>query len=354
MLEERKAFISDAQVRDKIRHLTATTSLNVWDQVVEVTASSAVIITLPNVSEAKGKIYSIGAIAADLTNTVTVADNDESLGWAVIGGDFTLNGDGEYVVLRSNGESWELLASNIAGETKQYYFFPFDCPPIVSINEQGGGAATGATGDENLMLFPEGMLEYHILGAGQTILQPHVTVYGLDVELDASDNEGLEITPAYTQPDETAISGVKQSFVVGTDPAFYFRLKFSIADVSVTDDCAMGFRKNEAYQANIDDYDEMAALNVISGDIKIETILNNGATTTTDTTDDWADGETHNLLVKVSGAGVVTYEIDGAAPTTTAAFTFDTGEEVIPFFYFLHASTAACAVYLKEWEVGYQ
>ena len=50
-------------------------------------------------------------------------------------------------------------------------------------------------------------------------------------------------------------------------------MKFAIADVSDTDDCAFGFRKVEAYQANIDDYDEMAALNVISGDIKIETIL---------------------------------------------------------------------------------
>jgi hypothetical protein len=81
-----------------------------------------------------------------------------------------------------------------------------------------------------------------------------------------------------------------------------------LSDVDGTDDCAIGWRKAEAYQAAIDSYDEMAAINVIAGAIKIETILNNGTTATTDTTDTIADGEyviariEHDHLVGLSSA----------------------------------------------------
>jgi hypothetical protein len=216
-----------------------------------------------------------------------------------------------------------------------------------TLTATGGGAATGDTGDENRLLFPEAYFEYHILGAGQTILFPQKAAGGLDVALDQAEDEGLELTCGIE-------SGCAGSFIVGTDAAFYAKLKFSIADVSGTDDCAFGFRKLEAYRANIDDYLDAAVLNVISGDIKIETILNNGATTTTDTTNNWADTETHTLEIYVSATGVVTYKIDGADPLVTAAFTFDTGDEVIPFFYMLHTGDFAGAVVLKEWDVDFQ
>ena len=98
----------------------------------------------------------------------------------------------------------------------------------------------------------------------------------------------------------------------------------------------------------------MAALNVISGSITIETILNDAGTDSTDTTDAWEDGETHTLEVYVSAAGAVTFKIDGNAPSTTAEFTFDDGDEVIPFFYLLNASDLAGAVLLQAWEVGLQ
>jgi hypothetical protein len=213
-----------------------------------------------------------------------------------------------------------------------------------TLNATGGGAATGDAGDENRLLFPEAYFEYHILGAGQTILYPQKAAAGLDIGMDQTDNDGVELTNGIED-------GGPAVFTVGTDACF-FKVKFSIADVSGTDDCAVGFRKVEAYQANVDDYDEMACLNVISGDIKIETILNNGATSTTDTTDNWADGETHTLEVYISTDRAVTFKIDGAAPTTTQTFSFDSGEKVIPFFFFLHASDVAGAVVLKEWEVG--
>jgi hypothetical protein len=221
----------------------------------------------------------------------------------------------------------------------------FNCEPL-SVKKAGAGAATGTAGDENLMKLNGPVWEYHILGT-QTIVSPTMGVGGLDVNMDQTDNDGVEVCLGIN----AANKGV---FTVGTDAAFYAKMAFSIADVSGTDDCAFGFRKVEAYQANLDDYDEMACLNVISGNITIETILNGGVTTSTDTTNDWADAATHTLEVFVSAAGVVTYKIDGSAPTTTAAFTFDDAEVVVPFFYFLNASDVAGEVVLKEFECGLQ
>jgi hypothetical protein len=229
----------------------------------------------------------------------------------------------------------------------------FDSAPIVKGKVLADGttlahaAPTGATGDENILSFPEGSLEWHVLGT-QTLLAPRMIAAGLDIGQDQTDNDGIELCGG-------KLAGNKLAFVVGTDPAFYAKMQFSIAVVAGTDDCAFGFHKVEDYQANIDGYDEMACLNVISGNVTIETILNGGTTGVTDTTEDWADAAIHELEVLVSAAGVVTYKFDGGTPATVAAFTFDDGEVVIPFLYFLHANGAqAGAVTLIAFECGPQ
>lgn len=235
-------------------------------------------------------------------------------------------------------------SNGVKQSDSEYTFETFNIDPATS--GKAGGAATGTAGDENVMIFPNSGFEYHILGT-QTIVAPSITATGLNINMDQTDNDGVEVS-------QGILSNSKHAFTVGTSPAFFLRVKFSIADVSGTDDCAIGFRKAEAYQAAIDNYDEMAALNVISGNITIETILNNGTTTSTDTTANWADTETHTLTVLVSDTGVVRYEIDGSTPSTTAAFTFDSNEVVVPFFYFLNASDVAGAVVIQEWECGLQ
>lgn len=220
----------------------------------------------------------------------------------------------------------------------------FDSQPVC-VAKAGAGAATGTGGDENICRLDKNTWEYHVLGT-QTILGPTLGTYGLNIVQDEAENDGVEYSLGI-------LAYNKGVFTVGTDAAFFARMKFYIDDVSGTDDCAFGFRKMAAYQANIDDYTDMAVLNVISGNINIETILNNGDTTTTDTTLDWGDTEIHELEVIVSAAGVVTYKIDGMPPTTTAAFTFDDGDSVIPFFYQLAAADPeAAAVELIEFECG--
>jgi hypothetical protein len=223
----------------------------------------------------------------------------------------------------------------------------FDSVPSYSSKAAAHAAPTGTDGDENIMVMPEGTLEYHMLGT-QTLLAPLLVATGLDVGLDQANDEGIEVCGGI-------LASNKLTFIIGTDPAFYAKMQFSIADVTGTDDCAFGFRKAEPYQAALDDYDEMAAVNVISGVINLETILNAGTTTTTDTTlADWADGETHELEVRVSAAGVVTYKVDNLTPTVVAAFTFDDGEVVVPFFYMINTGDFAGAVVLQHFECGPQ
>lgn len=208
-----------------------------------------------------------------------------------------------------------------------------------------GGAASGTAGVANVMAFEQTVFEYAALGT-QTITAPSITAAGLNIGMDQTDNDGMQMGHGIT-------SRSKHAYTIGTTPDFFIRAKFTIAVVAGTDDCAIGFRKTGAYAGNIDDYTDMATLNVIAGDIKIETILNNAATVTTDTTQNWADTETHTLEVKVSQTGVVTYLIDGLPPTVTAAYTFDSGDVVVPFFFFLNANAAQAGIVpFSEWQVG--
>ena len=60
--------------------------------------------------------------------------------------------------------------------------------------------------------------------------------------------------------------------------------------------------------------------------------------TTTDTTNVATDGSTFQVKIKVSSTGVVTYEYNYQAPTVVAAFRFDSGDVVIPFWRFVEAA----------------
>lgn len=233
--------------------------------------------------------------------------------------------------------------ARLSSMLSRYTLEEFETNPVCA--KTLGGACAGVQGEVDVMSLEENIFEYCILGVGQTILAPSLVAGGLNVSLDQIEDEGVEVSQGITARSRAA-------FVVGTD-AFFLKVKFSIANVSGTDDCAIGFRKAEAYKAAIDDYDEMAALNVISGAIYTETILNGDPTVPTDTTDAWEDGEEHTLEVYVDLAGNVTYKIDGIAPTASVAFAFDATEVVVPFMYFLHAGApVAGEVNLISWECG--
>jgi len=138
----------------------------------------------------------------------------------------------------------------------------------------------------------------------------------------------------------------------GTVPkGLFIRLRAIITDVSGSDDFAVGFRKAEAVQAAIDGYDEMAVLNVISGNVTRETILNGGAAAVVDTLLNWADTEEHEIEMQVDGKGRVRFLFDGESAPVGAAFQFDDNEVIVPFIYALNAADLT-PVHVVELEVG--
>jgi hypothetical protein len=217
---------------------------------------------------------------------------------------------------------------------------------------QNDGTAYDATADVlNVMHLGGGNRLGAVAIVGQTI-PPAMVATGLDVQGDQVDNDGSEIIGGVL-----GLSG--RPFIIGTDAAFYFSCTFSITNADGTDDFHLGFRRAETVNATFDNYLDLVSLGCNTAAspmaIKIETILNNGATTTTDTTDTLAGATSTTWRVNVSAAGVVTYLIDGVAPTATAAFTFDDGDPVIPFFHFLQANAAQTGAFvISNWEVGYQ
>jgi hypothetical protein len=225
----------------------------------------------------------------------------------------------------------------------------FRTEPITA--KRAGGAATGTTGDRNILLSPgagfqgPATFEYHIKGT-QTILAPTLGTNGLDIGMDQTDNDGVELTCGITARSPLA-------FVVGTDKAFFLEVRAVIADVSGVGPFLIGFRKAEAYQADWNAYDELASIGLFGVDIYTSTILNNAATVDTDTTDNAADATALTLRVNVSAAGAVTYRVNGSAPTTTVAFSFDASEVVVPFVYFLHDADVAGTVELIHFDCGY-
>ena len=219
---------------------------------------------------------------------------------------------------------------------------------VTQLDSSGGGAcAANATTVPCIATFGSGVKLVWFPAVTAT-LELDMDATGLDISSDVVDNDGLEVAGG-------VLGASGRPFIIGDDPAFYFCATLFVDDVSGTDDLHIGFRRPSAFTATFDDYLDLASIGLVgaSGDIQIETIDDNAATTTTDTTDGWSDDETKKVCVYVSDAGAVTYKIDNVAPTTTAAFTFDDGDPVIPFVHYLHATTTPDELILSLWEVGY-
>ncbi len=299
------------------------------------------------ISDTSGVVIDCGGVICTITgvrlDASSLANGLSNESQATLNGVYTTDGSTTEIFYGGGGVTLRTLGPT----SSQVTFNEFNSVGVVSTKTSGGGAATGTTGDENLWLYPMDMFEYHILGT-QTILQPVLATGGVNIGLDQVDNDGLEIGQGITAQSNRA-------FTVGTD-AFYIKVQFSVAVINGTDDMAVGFRKIEAYNAVLETYTDMAALgfNAADGDIMIRT-SDDGSNVNTDTTDQWADTETHTFGVFVTDAGVVTYTIDGAAPTTTAAFTIDDTDVVVPFLFMLQANGVQTgAVVLKSWECGLQ
>lgn len=237
--------------------------------------------------------------------------------------------------------------------TRSGDYITFQASPIMQSSANTGAAPTGATGDVNLMCCQEGcIMEQFIIGAGQTIIAPRMDGNGLLASLDLTLAEGAEYNFG------AALTNSRHAFTIGTSAAFFFELRFRIADMDGADPYIFGFRKVEANNATWENYTDYAAIGMVAGtsatNVVIADELNSGGTTLTNTTTLWGgDGTINTLKVLVSGAGVVTYTINGAAPAVTHAFTFDGADVVVPFIRLEHSATPS-AVNLVWLKIGYQ
>jgi len=230
----------------------------------------------------------------------------------------------------------------------KYWFDDFQVNPISA--KVGGGAATGTAGDLNVLYTAYGQYEYNIIGT-QTTLAPVIDAFGLNLVMTGTSGQGIELSMG-----QTALSPM--AFTIGSDAAFFSQFVFKVQDASGTNPFILGFRKVQAFDATLANYTDFATIGIVGtanpNTVKLQTQVNTGGVTTTDTTQTVADGATTQVKIKVSAAGVVTYELNYAAPTVVAAFTFDTGDVVVPFIRFTEAADVTTQASIDVWEVGYQ
>ncbi len=236
------------------------------------------------------------------------------------------------------------------------YIYDFAECPMVEDAERIGGAAKlsdGSTEEEVSVQFPDGLnLSCAYMGAC-TVDAPTGTSLGMTWEQADTNNLGYQFVTCHR-----SFKGVngKNVFTIG-GPAFYAKHRFKIGTVGSLDYCMFGFRLKS--QAHIADpkatYTDYASLDVNAGNIYVETALNNTTATPTDSTDNWADGEIHELAVYVSSAGAATFKIDGQDPTVNShTLTFDGGDVVTVFGAFMKGAGEAADVEHIELEVGLQ
>lgn len=190
-------------------------------------------------------------------------------------------------------------------------------------------------------------------------------VNGINLQMDATntDNTGIQIDCGIDAASPAAIT-------VGTDTGGYIEATFFTADWNLHDAVVIGFRKIEAFQTTFGGiaaaatgdpvYTDVAVFGMMGTADKLQTMtdLNNtGTSVVTDTGNLAVDDQNLKLRVSVSSTGAVTYtyKVNGlatdtstlAAPSTTAAFTFDTPDIIIPFITVQNTNNNS-AIYLKQ------
>ena len=255
------------------------------------------------------------------------------------------------------------------------------CPsPIVS-SPTGEGGAHGVMADGEIfsMLFPGlngqvtpvqcSMVGAHTVAAeGFGVVgtipatDTNNTVAGLNLQGDAAtaDNTGIEMVFGGTQ------FGGGAACTIGTH-AMTFDATFHSVDYTDQDAVTIGFRKVQEFDTSHGGilaaasgdpgYTDFVAFGVQSADdVQIATALNDGSRTYTDSTQATAASKNHRFKITVSSAGVVTYQHVGAAvmdagtlaaPATTATYTFDDGDTVVPYLI-IQSTNADSAIMLKS------
>jgi hypothetical protein len=251
------------------------------------------------------------------------------------------------------------LQTNRQGGVKQFVeeqFVDYDTADSVSVIGIGGATFATTTALVHHMRTPAGVV-YGLANIGVQTTIPVMAAAGLDIK-------GVQTTGIGTEIFSNFVGASGSPFCVGFDKAFYFRVSITVANASGAAVLIAGFRKAEVNVLSYLNYTEYAAIGAIAGGtaaaaINTSTKLNSGSTVATITGNTWADAATKVFEIRVSYAGVVSYLINGAPPTTVAspAIALTDGVQVIPFVVINQFTTSTdvtgvCTI--NSWEFGYQ
>lgn len=254
-------------------------------------------------------------------------------------------------VTRNSIKDGEVTPSKLHADLNngKYWVAGLGGQPLL-LTEGGGAFATAADNQADMAILANGArLWYTQLGAA-TILGPTIETAGLKVSLDDTNAEGAQYVPG--SPTGPLAMTVERTAGQTPDKGRFIRARFKLEDVSGAGSLAFGFRKYEAVQDDPQNYDEGAFFQVIVGAINTVVILN-GTPTVLDSTDAWADGETHELEVRVGGSGIVKFLFDGGDLTVgPPQFQFDDAEVIIPFFDYANEAASTSDCHLVSAEAG--
>lgn len=221
-----------------------------------------------------------------------------------------------------------------------------------NMDNADGTVYTGATAE--VLAIDSGKAIYEVYQAAvnsAAVVTPYTSASGLELKPVAA-ADALELTNGTTSLSRAA-------FTVGTDADFFCEATITIDDISDVTEIFYGFRKAEAYAADPDSYDAVAAFHIGATDdgrisittsvASTETVVD---TTLTDWVDDVAGTGTHTLKIIVRKSGRVEFLFDGAAPTVTVtSFSFTAAEVVVPFLH-LNTETGDPGLSISSWKVG--
>ncbi len=125
MLEDRFAQ-HDKEFVDKYHNPNADYIMSQRDYTMRPFAdgdSGPITITLPPVSEAKGRWYTIVARDADAVNTITVTDRDDSECWQ---GDYILDAKCDWIRAYSDGLCWFIDQNNEPADNPNDEYAPYE------------------------------------------------------------------------------------------------------------------------------------------------------------------------------------------------------------------------------------
>ena len=215
----------------------------------------------------------------------------------------------------------------------------FAGPPPTGLPIQAGGSV-------NVIKFPDGQMDYTVIGT-QTILVPNWTTSGLDVVQDAADNDGAEYSASIQ-----AISPVE--YVVGQDVCS-FKGTYAAGDITDLNPFAHGFRTKIAHNADPFAYADFACIGIddaagVTKDIKLKTQLASGGVTTADSTVNWANTTALIFEVQVDINGIVKFLINNIDYSSEiATFTFAAGAILIPSMTYIVEGTADPELEARKW-----